>query len=149
VIALALSSLALSLTVSASLGSHVSYVGGTRADLSQGASGTIDASDESYLVFFAKSTSFRLPYDKVNLLEYGQNVSRRYMLALTISPMFFMAKKRRHFLTIGYQDETGKQQAVLFQVEKNDIRTVLVTLEARTGLRVEYQDEEARKAPKG
>ena len=99
--------------------------------------------------YFAKSGSFRVPYDKVNLLEYGQNVSRRYMLALTISPMFFMAKKRRHFLTIGYQDESGKQQAILFQVEKSDIRSVLITLEARTGLRVEYQDEEARKAPKG
>ena len=109
----------------------------------------IDASDDGYLVFFAKSSSFRVPYDKVNLLEYGQNVSRRYMLALTISPMFFMAKKRRHFLTIGYQDESGKQQAILFQVEKSDIRSVLITLEARTGLRVEYQDEEARKAPKG
>ena len=139
----------LALALSASLGSHVAYVGGTRADLSQGSSGVIDASDDGYLVYFAKSSSFRVPYDKVNLLEYGQNVSRRYMLALTISPMFFMAKKRRHFLTIGYQDESGKQQVVLFQVEKSDIRAVLVTLEARTGLRVEYQDEEARKAPKG
>ncbi len=146
---LVLSPLLLALSLSASVGSHVSYVGGTRADLSQGSPGVIDASDDGYLVFFAKSSSFRVAYDKVNLLEYGQNVSRRYMLALTISPMFFMAKKRRHFLTIGFQDEAGKQQAVLFQVEKSDIRSVLVTLEARTGLRVEYQDEEARKAPKG
>jgi hypothetical protein len=137
------------LTLSASIGSHVSYVGGTRGDLSQGCSGVIDSSDESYLVFYSKNSNFRVPYEKVNLLEYGQNVSRRYVLALAISPMFFMAKKRRHFLTIGYQDESGKQQAVLFQVEKTDIRTVLVTLEARTGLRVEYQDEEARKSPKG
>ena len=137
------------MTLSASMGSHVAYVGGTRADLSQGSSGVIDSSDDGYLVFYAKSASFRVAYDKVNLLEYGQNVSRRYMLALTISPMFFMAKKRRHFLTIGYQDEAGKQQAVIFQVEKSDIRSALVTLEARTGLRVEYQDEEARKAPKG
>ena len=146
---LVLSPILLALTLSASIGSHVAYVGGTRADLSQGSSGVIDASDDGYLVYFAKSTSFRVPYEKVNLLEYGQNVSRRYMLALTISPMFFMAKKRRHFLTIGYQDESGKQQAVLFQVEKGDIRAVLVTLEARTGLRVEYQDEEARRSPKG
>ena len=146
---LALSSVLITLTLSASIGSHVSYVGGTRADLSQGCSGLIDAGDESYLVFFSKNSNFRVPYDKVNLLEYGQNVSRRYVLALAISPMFFMAKKRRHFLTIGYQDESGKQQAVLFQVEKSDIRSVLVTLEARTGLRVEYQDEEARRSPKG
>ena len=146
---LVLSSLAFALTLSASIGSHVAYVGGTRPDLSQGSSGVIDASDDGYLVYLAKSASFRVPYDKVNLLEYGQNVSRRYMMALIVSPMFFMAKKRRHFLTIGYQDETGKQQAVLFKVEKSDIRSVLITLEARTGLKVEYQDEEARRAPKG
>ena len=144
-----LSPILFALTLSASLGSHVAYVGGTRPDLSQGCDGVIDSSDETYLVFFSKTSNFRVPYEKVNLLEYGQNVSRRYMLALTISPMFFMAKKRRHFLTIGYQDEYGKQQAVLFRVEKSDIRAVLVTLEARTGLRVEYQDEEARQAPKG
>ena len=148
-LALSLAPILLGLSLSASIGNHVSYVGGTRPDLSQGCSGVMDASDESYLVFFSKDSNFRVPYDKVNLLEYGQNVSRRYVLALAINPMFFMAKKRRHFLTIGYQDETGKQQAVLFQVEKTDIRTVLVTLEARTGLRVEYQDEEARKSPKG
>jgi len=101
------------------------------------------------LVFFSNKGNFRVPYQKVNLLEYGQNVSRRYIMALALSPMFFMAKKRRHFLTIGYEDEGGKQQAVLFRVEKSDIRSVLVTLEARTGRRVDYQDEEARKSPKG
>jgi hypothetical protein len=144
-----LSPLLLALTLSASVGSHVSYVGGTRADLSQGCTGLIDTSDEGYLVFFSKKSNFRVPYEKVNLLEYGQNVSRRYIMALTLSPMFFMAKKRRHFLTIGYEDEGGKQQAVLFRVEKSDIRSVLVTLEARTGRKVDYQDEEARKSPKG
>jgi hypothetical protein len=38
---------------------------------------------------------------------------------------------------------------VVFRVEKGDIRSVLVGLEARTGRRVEYQDDEARKAGKG
>jgi hypothetical protein len=34
-------------------------------------------------------------------------------------------------------------------VEKNGIRPMLVILEARTGLKVQYQDPEARKAGKG
>jgi hypothetical protein len=138
------------MTLGASLGGgRLSYVGGTRSDLAQGWSGVIDSSDDKYMVFVAKRASFRVPYDKVNLLEYGQKVNHRYLLAITISPVFLAAKKRQHFLTIGYQDEEGKQQAILFKVEKNDIRSVLVTLEARTGLRVEYQDDEARRAPKG
>jgi hypothetical protein len=34
-------------------------------------------------------------------------------------------------------------------VDKGDIRSVLVSLEARTGRKVQYQDDEARKAGKG
>jgi hypothetical protein len=66
-----------------------------------------------------------------------------------ISPVFLVAKRRSHFVTIGYQDAAGTQQAMVFEVDKGEIRSLLVSLEARTGLRVEYQDEEARKAGKG
>jgi hypothetical protein len=38
---------------------------------------------------------------------------------------------------------------MVFQVEKSKIRPVLVSLEARTGRKVQYQDDEARKAGKG
>ena len=38
---------------------------------------------------------------------------------------------------------------MVLQVNKEEIRPLLVSLEARTGLRVEFQDEEARKAGKG
>jgi len=34
---------------------------------------------------------------------------------------------------------------MVFQIHKKDVRSVLASLSARTGLRVEYQDEEARK----
>jgi hypothetical protein len=38
---------------------------------------------------------------------------------------------------------------MVFKVGKDDIRTVLVSLEARTGRRVEFQDDDARKGGKG
>ena len=60
-----------------------------------------------------------------------------------------LAKKRQHFLTVGYSDEENHQQAMVFKVGKDDVRTVLVSLEARTGRRVEYQDDDARKGGKG
>jgi len=50
---------------------------------------------------------------------------------------------------VGFQDDNGNQQAMVFRVDKNDIRTTLVSLEARTGERVQYQDDEARMAGKG
>ena len=66
-----------------------------------------------------------------------------------LPPLLLLAKKRSHFLTIGYVDEEGKQQAAVFQVHKNAVRSVLVSLEAKTGMRVEFQDDDARKAGKG
>jgi hypothetical protein len=38
---------------------------------------------------------------------------------------------------------------VVLEVGKGDVRQLLVSLEAKTGRRVEYQDDEARKAGKG
>jgi hypothetical protein len=37
----------------------------------------------------------------------------------------------------------------VFRVDKNAIRATLVSLEARTGVKIQYQDEEARKAGRG
>jgi hypothetical protein len=124
----------------------VDYIGGTTASLRAGASGRIELTDERYLAFYAGKAQLRVPYERVNLLEYGLQVDRRLALALVVSPIFLLSKSRRHFLTVGYTDERGTQQAMVFRVDKNSIRAALVVLEARTGLNVQYQDQEARKA---
>ena len=129
--------------------SRAEYVGGTASALTSGSGGSIDVSDQRYLGFYTKRGQVRVAYDRVNLLEYGQKVDRRLLAAVVISPMFLLSKSRKHFLTIGYMDEDGKQQALIFRVDKGSIRSALVSLEARTGLKVQYQDEEARKAGKG
>lgn len=129
--------------------SKVQYIGGTASNLSAGVSGAITVGDNHYFAFYSRKASVRVSYDKINLLEYGQTVGRRLDLAVIISPAFLLVKKRKHFLTVGYTDEDGKQQALVFRVDKNDIRATLASLEARTGKRVEFQDEEARKAGRG
>jgi hypothetical protein len=130
-------------------GGRAEYIGGTRSDIPANNSGDIQVTDDVYFVFVSKRTQVKIPYDRINLLEYGQKVDRRYIAAVVISPLFMLAKKRQHFLTIGFQDNDGRQQAMVFRVDKNDIRMTLVALEARTGQRVEYQDDEARIAGKG
>jgi hypothetical protein len=135
--------------VVASAAAKVEYAGGTAANLREGARGVIDISDGRYLAFFAGRAQVRVAYERVNLLEYGQQVSRRLALAVVISPAFLLSKSRKHFLTVGYQDEDGRQQALVFRVDKNGIRATLAGLEARTGLKIQYQDEEARKAGRG
>ena len=126
----------------------VDYIGGTSAEMRVGAAGRIELTDERYLAFYADKAQMRVPYERVNLLEYGQQVDRRLALAVVISPIFLLSKSRRHFLTVGYTDDRGVQQAMVFRVDKNSIRAALVALEARTGLNVKYQDQEARKAGK-
>jgi hypothetical protein len=130
-------------------GARAQYIGGTVAGLPSKTEGNINTTDEEALLFRSKRTSVRIPYSKINTLEYGQRVNRRYLEAVLISPVLLLAKKRRHFLTVGYEDERGHQQAMVFEVPKSEIRSMLVSLEAKSGHKVEFQDEEARKAGKG
>jgi hypothetical protein len=136
--------------------SRAQYAGGTSAQLSPGVDGRIEVSDDAYFAFYSKKTQVRVPYDHINLVEYGQTVSRRVTMAIALSlalpavgPLLMLTKSRKHFLTVGYMGDDGKQQALVFRVDKGGIRVTLVSLEARTGLKVEFQDEEARKAGKG
>jgi len=129
--------------------SKAQYVGGTVPQMNIGAEGSIQVDDDRYFAFYSKKAHVRVDYGQINLIEYGQPVSRRIAIAVFISPLFMLSKSRKHFLTVGYMADDGKQQALVFRVNKSDIRTTLVSLEARTGLKVEYQDPEARKAGKG
>ena len=129
--------------------SKAEYIGGTAPHVTAGSEGSIHVEDERYFAFYSKHSQVRVGYDQINLIEYGQQVGRRLGYAIVISPIFLLSKQHKHFLTVGYTGEDGKQQALVFRVDKNDIRATLVSLEARTGLRVEYQDPEARKAGKG
>ena len=138
------------LTVAMAFGqTPAEYVGGTESKLSSGTSGQFEVTDSRYFAFYAHKTQLRVPYERINLVEYGQQVDRRLAMAVVISPIFLLAKSRKHFLTIGYTDADGAQQAMVFRVDKNGIRPALVAIEARTGLRIQYQDLEARKAGKG
>jgi len=129
-------------------GDRVEYVGGTVAELSRSSAGLIDVTGDQYFRFESRSAVVEVPYESINVLEYGQNASPRYILA-TLSPLFLLSKQRTHFLTVGYEDDHGRQQALVFRVGKGDIRALLASLEARTGRKVEYQDVEARKRGKG
>jgi hypothetical protein len=127
-------------------GFHAQFIGGTLAGIRPKSNARLDLSGADALVLRDAKKELRVPYGRVNSLEYGQSVSRRYAAAVLISPVLLLSKSRKHFVTVGYADEAGAQQALVFRVDKGDIRSVLASLEARTGRRVEYQDNEARKA---
>ncbi len=128
---------------------RVEYVGGTLASLKSNSDGRLDLTGAGGLILCVQKTTTEVPYERINMLEYGQKVDRRLVEALLISPLILLAKKRKHFLTVGFADQHGQQQAMVLRVDKRHVRAVLVGLEAKTGRKVEYQDEEARRAGKG
>ncbi|MFY9728055.1 MAG: hypothetical protein WB579_23145 [Bryobacteraceae bacterium] len=146
----ALGGLAMSLALTAAEpGFKAELVGGTPGEFPTKGSVRLDLSNTEAMLLHAGKSELRVFYQKVNTLEYGQTVSRRYAAAVLISPVLLLSKARKHFVTLGFVDSEGKQQALVLRVSKSDIRSVLAGLEARTGRRVEFLDDDARKAGKG
>ena len=87
-------------------GGRVSYVGGTLDALNVGGRGSLLTVNEQVLTVKLGDWEIEVPYDRINLVEYGQNASRRIVMAVVINPLCLLAKSRRHFLTIGFRTQT-------------------------------------------
>ena len=62
------------------------------------------------------------------------------------SPLNLLSHQRGSpHLTIGFADESGKQQGAVLEIAKGRVTSVLNTLETRSGKQVEYESEEAKK----
>ena len=127
-------------------GVKAEFIGGTLPGVAPRSTARLELTDPERLRFSAGKTEVEIPYRRIDTIEYGQHVSRRYAEAILLSPIFLLSKSRKHFVTIGYEDVSGQHQALVFRVEKGDIRGVLASLETRSGRKVAYQDDEARKA---
>ncbi len=127
---------------------NVEYSGGTVQQVRSGDGGKLRTGAPT-MVFQYKRGEVVVPYERINLIEYGQSASRRIVMAVVVSPLFLLSKARKHYLTVGFTDAEGQQQAMVFRVDKSHLRALLASLEARTGLRIQYQDDEARKAGRG
>jgi hypothetical protein len=130
-------------------GGPAQCVGGSITSLRTGMKGEVLTGTPDAFVFAASSGTVRIPYDKINLIEYGQEVSRRVMLAWMVSPMFLLLKSRKHFLTVGFLDAEGHQQALVLRLDKSVVRSTLAALEARSGRTVTFLDADARKYHRG
>lgn len=148
----------LSITASsawAGLGSRdARYVGGTWGGLKEGTEGKLDFSNESALRFLTskKGEPNQIPYKDITSLEYGQKAGRRVgatigwgvtTLGIAALPML-LSKKRKHFLSVGFTS-AGASHGVVLELGKDITRGTLKAVEARSGQKIEYQSEDARK----
>lgn len=123
------------------------YVGGT-LPVAPKAEGVIATTDDVRMVFMAEKGAgmIEIPWKNVEEAEYGQKVGRRIKTAILLSPLALFSKGRKHYLTITYKDKRDESQSAVFEMGKDIVRTTLAVMEARTGRKVTYQDEEAAKS---
>jgi hypothetical protein len=143
---------------SALAGDKAVYVGGTIARFNM-ASTRIEGRVEIHSCHFVfaptsphAAEALRIDYETIRHLEFGQRVSRRVPLAVATSTVFgplgltsLLAKSRAHFLTLTYAGELGGSEVAVIELGKDTVRSTLALVEARSGIPIEYQDEEARK----
>lgn len=124
------------------------YVGGTMTQVvKEETEGRLSTLDEAKMVFAADKNAgvIEVPYATIDSFEYGQKASHRIKTAILLTPWSLFSKKRRHYLSIIWKDEEGKDAGVVFELGKDMVRPTFMVLEARTGKKVTFQDEEARK----
>jgi hypothetical protein len=86
-----------------------------------------------------------IPWASIEEVEYGQKAGRRVKTAIFLSPLALFGKSRKHYVTLAWKDATAADQTAVLEFSKDDIRTVLAVLKARTGKPITFQDEEAQK----
>ncbi len=130
---------------------EVRYLGGMWPDVPEGAEGRIELAEDAAVFHFGGSTH-RLPYASITSIEYGQKAGRRIgatigwgatTLGVAALPML-LSKKRRHFATIGYNDEQGRPQGLVVEFGKEINRSVLKMLSIKSGKEIEFESEKAR-----
>lgn len=126
-------------------GDAVMYVGGTIQSVPERTKGRLDTTDGEKLIFASPKGGFEIPYAQITSLEYGQKAGRRVGVAIVVSPWMLFSKKRKHFVTIGWTDEQDKPQGVVLELPKKKTKAMLIILEVRSGIKCEYESEEARK----
>jgi hypothetical protein len=127
------------------------YRGGT-LPVPVGAEAKFDLTDPSAFRFLSKKSPAEISYNRIQTIEYGQKSGRRIGAAIgwtiAVGPLGLLAlasKKRKHMVSLTWQNEAGKNEAAVFEFGKDGIRAALKTLEARSGKAIEYETEEAKK----
>ena len=143
---------------SAVAGDKAAYVAGTIARFNMPRThieGRVEIGPRQFVFvpdLYAGAQPLLIDYESIHHLELGQHVSRRAALVsgttAVLGPLGLMslfAKSRAHYLTMTYASEQGRTDVIVIEIGKDVVRSTLADVEARSGIPIEYQDEEARK----
>lgn len=122
----------------------VEFQGGT-LPLQNGAKLTVNLADPAAAVFTGKGQTVRILWAGIKTIEYGQTASRRVTAAILLSPIALFSKSRKHYVSVEWTDEQGQAQAASFRADKDNFRSILSALRAKSGIDVNCGDPEAAK----
>lgn len=124
------------------------YVGGTMTALvPESTEGRLVTTDADKLVFIPEkgTGTINVAFATIDSFEYGQKASHRIKTAILLTPWTLFSKKRRHYLSIMWKDEAGKDAGVVFELGKDLVRSTYMLLEARTGKKTTFESDDAKK----
>jgi hypothetical protein len=142
-------------------GKKAAYFGGTAAVFAGAKNpveGRLDTASPEALVLTADKKPFvgqelRIPYSRIIDVEYGQKAGRRVGTAIATTALLgpvglltLFAKKRQHYLTIGYAGDDGTDQVAVIELGNDIVRTTLPIVETRSGKTIKHLDEDAKEA---
>src|SRR5215469_5186318 len=123
-------------------GDEARYVSGTLGGIDENTEGKLDLSGQFGMMFTTKKSTTAIPYQGIAFLDYGQKAGRRVAAAFAAGMVF---KKRKHYLTVTFIDEAGKNQYAVFELAKGIVNSVGTRLETRSGKKLAFDSEDARK----
>ncbi len=133
-------------------GKRAMYVGGTVATIPEKQQGNLDTSGSSAFVFTWGKGKWNVPFANISKMVYREKVGRHVgaavatTVAVGVGGLFvLMAKKKKHYLSLEWKDESGQAQVAVFELSKDAFENVIADLEEKTGLQLQVEVQEAPK----
>lgn len=108
--------------------------------------GKLDVGDPQTLQYTWEKGAWKVPYSQIKTVYVS--MSRRSALVELdiIVGAIASARKRKLLLSLNMTDEKGNNRNGVFYLPRGPLKEFLQQLEAKTGRRVVYESEEARRA---
>jgi hypothetical protein len=133
-------------------GKQAMYVGGTVAAIPEKQQGTLETSGTAAFVFTWGKGKWNVPFANISKMVYREKVGRHVgaavatTVAVGVTGLFvLMAKKKKHYLSLEWKDESGQPQVTVFELSKDAFESVIADLEEKTGLRLQVEVQGAPK----
>ena len=112
-------------------GTDVLYVGGSIPQLHAGQHGRLNTTLTDALVFEHSGGTFAIPYASMQRFEYTVPLARRMGALATFAVVLVRYRQRRHVVELNFRDQSGANQAAVFEVSKEQAKPVVAVLTAR------------------